>query len=100
MARNHIPPRPLVACEIFVDRVLAARAAPARNFIETHTSRQLPSGAVTPSLTATNVSDSGALSAAIGEALAAVAGRTRDVIAILPDAAARVALLDFDSLPE
>ena len=40
-----------------------------------------------------------AVSAAIQAALASVAGRSHDVIAVVPDAAVRVVLLEFDTLP-
>lgn len=100
MARTARAARPAVACEIFADRVMAARVATAGEHIEVHTARQLAAGTVTPSLTGTNVNDSAALAAVLEDALNAVAGRTRDVIAVIPDAAVRVVLLDFDSLPE
>ena len=100
MARTARAARPAVACEIFADRVVAARAATAGEHIEVHTARQLSAGTVTPSLTGTNVNDSAALAAVLEDALDAVGGRTRDVIAVIPDAAVRVVLLDFDSLPE
>ena len=91
---------PPLACEIFPDRVLAARLAEAGQHLDLHTSRQLPPGAVKPSLTNQNVLDSAALSARIGEALSALSARSRDVIAVIPDSAVRVVLLDFDALPE
>lgn len=100
MSRLNRTTRPSVACEIFADRVLAARAAQSGEYVEVHTARQLAVGTVTPSLTGTNVNDSAALAAVLGDALNAVAGRGRDVIAVIPDAAVRVVLLDFDSLPE
>jgi type IV pilus assembly protein PilM len=37
--------------------------------------------------------------AAVEETLSSVAGRTHDVIAVVPDAAVRVVLLEFDTLP-
>jgi type IV pilus assembly protein PilM len=37
---------------------------------------------------------------AVGAVLEAIGAQARDVIAIVPDAACRVALLDFDTLPE
>jgi type IV pilus assembly protein PilM len=46
------------------------------------------------------VLDSSSLAGAIEDALGAVSGRSREVCAVLPDAAVRVVLLDFDSLPE
>jgi len=98
--RSKPAPRPLLACEIFSDRVLAARASVQRDLVEVHTARQLPAGAVTPSLTAANINDPAAVSVAVSDALAGVGGRSRDVIAVLPDAAVRTVLLDFDVLPE
>jgi type IV pilus assembly protein PilM len=92
--------RPRLACELLADRVFAARASDRRDLVEAHTARALPAGTLTPSLTASNVLDSGSLTRAIEDALGAVGGRSRDVCAILPDAAVRVVLLDFDTLPE
>ncbi|HEV2112883.1 MAG TPA: hypothetical protein VGR50_01965 [Terriglobales bacterium] len=91
---------PPLACEIFPDRVVAARLAESRQNLELHTSRQLPAGTVKPSLTNQNVLDASMLSGRISEALSALSARSRDVITIIPDAAARVVLLDFEQLPE
>lgn len=92
--------RPRLACEVLADRVLAARATERRDLVEAHTARPLPAGALAPSLTASNVLDSNSLVKAIEDALGSVSGRSRDVCAILPDAAVRLVLLDFDTLPE
>ena len=62
--------------------------------------RALATGVLTPALNAQNVQDAQALSEAIEQALSAVGGRGQEVIAVLPDSAVRVTLLDFDSLPE
>jgi len=94
------PAQPLLACEICSDRVIVARAGQTAEFVEAHTSRALPAGLVTPSLTEKNVSDIGTLSAVLADALGVLSGRLRDVIAVLPDAAVRVVLLDFDSWPD
>lgn len=92
--------RPKLACEVAADRVIAARAADQQALVELYTSRALPPGSVLPGLGGANVADGNALRQAISGALAAVSGRSRDVIAVLPDAAVRVLLLDFDNLPE
>lgn len=92
--------RPRLACEILSDRVVAGRAAEKRDYLELYTARPLPGGAVIPSLAAANVSDTVVLRQAVAEALAAVSGHSRDLIAVIPDAATRVFLLDFDTLPE
>jgi type IV pilus assembly protein PilM len=99
MAHSPNPPRPRLACEITAESVIAARASERGGAVELHTMRMLPTGSVLPSLTATNVLEPAALANAIADALQAVGGRARDITAILPDAAIRTVLLDFDSLP-
>ncbi|MBI2677211.1 MAG: hypothetical protein HYX28_00345 [Candidatus Koribacter versatilis] len=91
---------PKIACEIAADRVVAARAAERQGAIEIYSLRSLPPGSLGPSLSPGNVMDRAAVRAAVSNALATVGGTTRDVIAIIPDAAARVNLLDFDKLPD
>jgi type IV pilus assembly protein PilM len=78
---------------------LAARASD-KGRVELYSSHSLPAGAVVPNLGNVNVLDGQVLRLAIAEALAAVQDRSRDVIAVLPDAAVRVVMLDFDTLPE
>jgi type IV pilus assembly protein PilM len=91
---------PKIACEIAADRVVAARAGERGAGIEIYSVRSLPAGAVLPSLAPGNVLDRDALRAAVGNALSSVGGAARDVVALLPDAAVRVNLLDFDKLPD
>jgi type IV pilus assembly protein PilM len=91
--------RPRLACEITVDRVIAARASDKAPRLEVFTSRRLSEGALAPGLAAPNVQDGKALRSAISGALGAVGGNSKDVIVIVPDAAIRVLLLDFESLP-
>lgn len=90
--------RPHLACEVAADRVLAARGG--GGHIDLCSSHSLPAGAVVPNLGNVNVLDGQVLRLAIAEALAAVQDRSRDVLAILPDAAVRVVMLDFDTLPD
>ena len=89
---------PRIACEVTPDGVAAARAQD--SVIGKMHHCRLPAGAVTPALTSQNVQNARALSDAIGQALSAVGGRGQEVIAVLPDSAVRMTLLDFDSLPE
>ncbi|MGE5206806.1 MAG: type IV pilus biogenesis protein PilM [Chlamydiota bacterium] len=100
MSRSLNKSRPQVACEISADAVVAGRARPQGDGLETYTVRDLPEGTVSPDLTEANVLRGDALRDAVKAALDEVAGRARDVITILPDAAVRVALLDFETLPE
>lgn len=92
--------RPRLACEVAANRVVAARANDDGSAIELHSSRPLPAGCVAPGLTASNVFDREALRQAVRSVMDVVTRRSKDVIVVLPDAAVRVALLDFESLPD
>jgi type IV pilus assembly protein PilM len=100
MAHANNPPRPRLACEITAESVIAARASEQGSLVELHTTRMLPAGSVLPSLKDTNVLEPTALANAVADAMQTVGGRSRDITAILPDAAIRTVLLDFESLPE
>ena len=91
--------RPGLACEIAADRVLAGRAADKGRLVEMSAARELAPGTVVPDLMESNIRDSSAVREAIESTLGSVGGRGGDVIAILPDTAVRVVLLDFDTLP-
>ncbi len=91
---------PQIACEVTARGVAAVRSEQKYNTIGATHSQALAAGVVTPSLGAQNVQDAHALSEAIGLALTGVGGRGQEVIAVLPDSAVRVTLLDFESLPE
>jgi type IV pilus assembly protein PilM len=91
--------RPTLACEIAADRILAGRATDAGRSVEVSSARELAPGTVVPDLMESNLRDRSAVRQAIESTLGAVGGHTRDVIAILPDTAVRVVLLDFEALP-
>jgi type IV pilus assembly protein PilM len=98
--KKNAPRLPHFACEITPQGVGAVRAEGKSGAPGTLSTSMLAPGVVTPSLTAQNVQDPAALCEAIGHAVAGAGGRGQDVIAVLPDLAVRVTLLDFDSLPE
>jgi type IV pilus assembly protein PilM len=56
-------------------------------------------GVLEPDLKAPAMTDRAAVSAAVGQALEPIAERAKKVTVIVPDAAVRVLLLDFDTLP-
>lgn len=91
--------RPRIACEISADRVLAGKLAEAGGLVDECAARELPPGSVVPDLTESNILQPEVVRKAINDAVGSVAGRLRDIIGILPDAAVRVVLLDFDTLP-
>ena len=91
---------PRLACELTADSVIAARAHDKGDGVDMLSSRKLAGGALVPGLAPGNVANAAAVRDTVTDALSAVAPRGHDVIAILPDAAVRVVLLDFESLPE
>lgn len=100
MASTKHERRPPLACEIAADRVLAGRASDHGRIVEMSAARELAPGTVVPDLMEPNLRDGTALRQAIESALGGLGGHSRDVIAILPDTAVRVVLLDFEVLPE
>ena len=91
--------RPRLACEIAADRVLAGRVVESGSGLEACAARELAPGSVVPDLVENNLRQREAVRSGIEESLGSVAGRSRDVIAIVPDAAVRVMLVEFDTLP-
>jgi type IV pilus assembly protein PilM len=91
--------RPRLACEITPEGVIAARASEKSARLEVFTGRRLNEGVIAPGLNGPNVLNAEALRTALNGALGAVAGKSRDVIIVLPDVAIRVVLLDFEALP-
>jgi type IV pilus assembly protein PilM len=98
--KKHAMSLPPLACEITTHGVGAVRLHGRTGEPGAVGHYPLANGVVTPSLTSQNVQDSGALCKAIEQAVSAVGGRGETLIAVLPDAAVRVTLLDFDALPE
>jgi type IV pilus assembly protein PilM len=95
--------RPRLACEITPAGVLAARPGSVAEIgqaqdVVTHFA-PLRMGVLVPSLKAPAMTDRAAVSAALGQALEPIAERSKKVTVIVPDAAVRVLLLDFDTLP-
>src|SRR5579864_8705730 len=99
MSSNSNSPRPKLACEIASDRILAGRVSDHGDTLEVSAAHELAPGSVVPDLVENNLRQRDRVRKGIEEALESVAGRTHDVIAIVPDAAVRVVLVEFDTLP-
>ena len=99
MSSNSNAAKPRLACEIAADRILVGRLAENGLGLESCAARELAPGSVVPDLVEANLRQADAVKEAVHEALGSVAGRSHDVIAVVPDAAVRVVLLEFDSLP-
>jgi type IV pilus assembly protein PilM len=90
--------KPQLACEVAADRVLAARLSQPGT-VDMCAASELAPGCVVPDMVEANLRDRGRILESVRQTLDSLSGRSRDVIAVLPDAAIRVVLLDFDSLP-
>src|SRR5260370_10815625 len=99
MSSTSNTPKPRLACEIASDRILAGRVADTGGALEACAVREVAQGSVVPDLVENNLRQREAVRAGIQATLGSVGGRSHDVIAIVPDAAVRVVLVEFDTLP-
>ncbi len=95
--------RPRLACEIFPGGVVAGRSPEPGLPLAAVAKADVSASAVVPSLKPGNIADRVAVIAAVRRTLEAVGARPNarnsDLTLIVPDAAVRVLLLDFDALP-
>jgi type IV pilus assembly protein PilM len=92
--------RPTLAVEIRSEGVIAARGSSHRRGNETALAfAPLAAGALAPGLKVPNMADPAAVAAAVESVLGEVNAKTKDLTLVVPDAATRVLLLDFDDLP-
>ena len=91
--------RPRLAIEIRPEGVVAARSEDAQAMISAAAYSLFAEGIVVPSLKPVNISRRAETVVAVRKALEAVALKERQTTVVLPDAAVRVLLLDFDALP-
>ncbi len=104
LARRILPPtsgavRPRLACEILPEGVVAARLEQGRaGYVSAFA--PLPPGSLVPDIKAPNLADRPAVIAALRQALDEVRLRDNRIALVIPDAAVRVMMLDFDALPE
>jgi type IV pilus assembly protein PilM len=90
--------RPRAACEISAQAVVAARSADAGSPLAAIARVPLAEGAIAAGLKPGNVVDRVAVIAALKSVLETLDVRGADLTLVIPDAAVRVLLLDFDSL--
>lgn len=94
--------RPALACEITPEGVLAARRAAGEQMLMAFAplaANPLSPDVVQPGLAEPNITDRAVVAAALRQALDEVGSRDKALTLIVPDAAVRVLILDFDSLP-
>ena len=91
--------RPRLAVEIRPEGIVAARSEDAQAIVSAVAFGRLAEGVIAPQLKAGNLLDRTKALAAVRKALEAVALKERETTLVVPDAAVRVLLLDFDQLP-
>ena len=98
--RSSLQARPRLVVELRPEGIFAARANDLGGTLAQVARADLPEGALVPSLRAGNIADRSAIVAALRQALLPLqTGKLRDVTVVVPDAAVRVLLLDFDAMP-
>jgi type IV pilus assembly protein PilM len=95
------PVPPEVAIEIDTRHVAVARLAwrGATPTIASQAIEPLPPGVVVPSLATANINDVGLVGRAISQALTMIGGRVSRAGLVIPDTAAKVSLIRFDTVP-
>lgn len=91
--------RPRLVCEIRSSSVVVARADTTTSLLAQVAHAALPVGTVTASVRGVNFANRPAIVSALQSTLSRVRAGSRDVTLVVPDASARVFLVDFDSLP-
>ena len=93
--------RPALACEITPEGVLAARRAGEQTSMAFAplSANPLSADIMRPGLSGPNFTDPSTVVAAIRQAMNELAPRDKVLTLVIPDAAVRVLILDFDSLP-
>ena len=91
--------RPRLAVELRPEGVVAARAEDTQALLSAVAYGVFAEGALLPGLKAGNVVAHAEMVLAVRKALEAVAEKERQTTLVVPDAAVRVLLLDFDQLP-
>jgi type IV pilus assembly protein PilM len=89
--------RPGLACEITPEGVIAAHQSDGQEALMAFT--PIAAGIVRPGLSEANFADQPLVVAALRKALDEVAGREKQLTLVIPDAAVRVLVMDFDTLP-
>ncbi len=87
-----------LVCEIAADYVSALRCG--ERGVEAWAVESLPEGSVHPGSLSENIPNAGSVADALGRAVRAVGNGRRHCALLVPDLMARVALLEFENLPD
>lgn len=91
---------PTFALDLEPGFIAGARLNPSKRRVQSVSARQLPAGALAPSPNKPNLTDDKVIRSAIAEVCAKIGSPGGRLGLLMPDVAARVALLQFESLPD
>ena len=91
---------PAFALDLEPEFIAAARLSPSKRQVQSMGVRQLPAGALVPSPNKANLTNNAAVRQAITEVCELVGNSGGRLGVLLPDVAVRVALLQFETLPD
>ncbi len=92
-------PHPMIACEIAIDYVAAARWGRSGMVLEGYAVEALPPGSILPTAAESNLIQPDAVRAAVGRVFSRLQAKDEEVALLLPDAVIRVFVLHFDVFP-
>ena len=92
-------PHPMIACEIAVDYIAAARWTRTGMGLDGLAIEALPPGSISPTAAESNVVNGSEVRAAVGRVFSRLRARNEEVALLVPDAVIRVFVLHFDVFP-
>ena len=92
-------PHPMIACEIAMDYVAAARWARNGVGLEGYAIEPLPTGSILPTAVESNLIQANEVRAAVGRVFSRLRAKDEEVALLVPDAVIRVFVLHFDVFP-
>ncbi len=92
-------PHPMIACEIAMDYVAAARWTRTGLGLDGFAIEALPPGSILPTAAESNLIHAVEVRAAVGRVFARLRAKSEDVALLVPDAVIRVFVLHFDFFP-
>jgi type IV pilus assembly protein PilM len=92
-------PHPMIACEIAIDYVAAARWTRPGMGLDGLAVEPLSPGAILPTAVESNVVNAGEVRAAVGRVFARLSAKNEEIALLVPDAVIRVFVVHFDVFP-
>jgi type IV pilus assembly protein PilM len=92
-------PHPMIACEIAMDYVAAARWTRTGMGLDGFAIEALPAGSILPTAAESNLIHASDVRAAVGRVFSRLRAKNEEIALLLPDAVIRVFVLHFDVFP-